>query len=245
VSCDPPSGTPFPIGATSVFCSASDQFGGRAEAKFQVRVVDTAAPSLRLDRPSVEATDGKEMQVFFETSASDTIDGKVDVTCKPASGSFFALGETSVDCTAADRAGNVASGLTSVSVVDTIPPVIDGVRVFPEIIEKANGEMVPVLVEVGAYDVVDEMPRCLVFDVTANEELDDDWIVENDLDLQLRAETSGKENRVYDLYIGCRDDFGNSSFKIMNVTVLSGSAASSGAETTTPAPSSKRRSVRP
>jgi hypothetical protein len=245
VSCDPPSGGLFPVGETSVNCTASDQFGGRADAKFQVRVVDTTAPSLRLERPSVEATDGKEIQVYFEATATDAIDGKVDVTCKPGPGSYFELGETSVECSAADKAGNVASGLTTVSVVDTIPPVIDGIRIDPEIIEKADGELVPIFIEIGAYDAVDAMPRCHVLDVTANQELDDDWILETDLDLRLRAETNGKEDRRYDILVGCHDDFGNYAIETLNVFVLSGSSASSGSATTTPPPSTKKRSVRP
>jgi hypothetical protein len=130
--------------------------------------------------------------------------------------------------------------------VDTAPPVIDGMRVSPEIIEKANGEMIPVLIEVGAYDAVDPMPRCHVLDVTANQELDDDWIVENDLDLQLRAETDGKEDRRYAILIGCRDDFGNYGTGVLNVVVLNGSSASSGAVSAAPSPAiSRRRSVRP
>ncbi len=246
VSCEPASGALFPMGATLVSCNASDQFGGRAEARFELRVVDTTAPSLRLDRPVVEATSSKDVQVFFESSASDAIDGKVGVDCTPPSGSYFVLGETQVDCSASDGAGNVASGSTSVSVVDTAPPVIDGMRHFPEIIEKPSGEMVPIFIEVGAYDAVDLMPQCHVLEVTADQELDDDWVLEKDLDLQLRAETDGKSDRRYDILIGCKDDFGNYATGMLNVVVLNGSAATAGAVSTAPSPTtSKRRSVKP
>ena len=46
------------------------------------------------------------------------------VACEPASGATFALGATSVSCTATDAAGSVARGTFTVTVVDTTPPVL-------------------------------------------------------------------------------------------------------------------------
>jgi hypothetical protein len=44
VSCAPMSGATFPLGATTVTCSAANTRGGTATGTFQVRVVDTVAP---------------------------------------------------------------------------------------------------------------------------------------------------------------------------------------------------------
>lgn len=223
VRCDPASESTFALGLTTVNCVASDKFGGRAEAKFDVQVADTTPPSLTLERAIAESLDGDDIKVWFKTSATDVVDGKADVYCKPESGSAFALGETHVDCTATDRSGNVGKGSTVITVADTIPPVIDGFSVSPERIEKANGEMVPVQIEVKAFDAVDRMPRCYVADVRASEDIDDDWSVDRDLDLQLRAETNGREDRRYEIYINCSDDFGNSATVNASVTVTAGS----------------------
>jgi hypothetical protein len=47
--------------------------------------------------------------VTYSVSATDPMDGTVPVTCNPASGSYFVLGATSVNCTATNSSGNSAS----------------------------------------------------------------------------------------------------------------------------------------
>ncbi|WP_298821575.1 HYR domain-containing protein, partial [uncultured Chloroflexus sp.] len=50
--------------------------------------------------------------------------GSVAVTCAPASGSVFPLGETTVSCVASDAAGNRASGSFTVTITPAgAPPV--------------------------------------------------------------------------------------------------------------------------
>jgi hypothetical protein len=49
-------------------------------------------------------------------TASDLVDGSVTVVCSPESGSTFALGITTVTCSATDAAGNKASASFTVSV---------------------------------------------------------------------------------------------------------------------------------
>ena len=56
VTCDPPSGSLFAIGATTVGCSASDTRGNTAEDTLEVLVRDTTAPRLTLTGATVEAT---------------------------------------------------------------------------------------------------------------------------------------------------------------------------------------------
>ncbi|MCL4859476.1 MAG: HYR domain-containing protein, partial [Caldilineaceae bacterium] len=58
----------------------------------------------------------------FSATASDLVDGSVPVLCAPASGSTFALGATTVNCSASDAAGNTANGSFTVTVVDTTAP---------------------------------------------------------------------------------------------------------------------------
>jgi hypothetical protein len=60
----------------------------------------------------------------FSATATDGVDGTRPVTCLPASGTTFALGVTTVTCTATDAHGNAASGTFTVTVQDTTPPML-------------------------------------------------------------------------------------------------------------------------
>lgn len=125
VSCDHGSGATFALGVTTVHCSAADAAGNSTSGTFTVTVVDTTAPTLVLPADqSAEATSAAGASVSFVTSASDTVDGSVSVACDHASGDTFALGATTVSCSAADAAGNAASGTFNVTVGDTTAPTL-------------------------------------------------------------------------------------------------------------------------
>lgn len=123
VTCAPASGSGFAPGATEVVCTASDGAGNTGSSSFTVTISDTTAPSLVIPEAlTVEATGAAGAVAEFEAAALDLVDGALPVTCDPASGSLFALGATTVDCTVADSRGNAASGSFTVSVVDTTAP---------------------------------------------------------------------------------------------------------------------------
>jgi hypothetical protein len=123
ITCDPISGSTFALGTTRVLCSATDSFGGRAEGEFHVTVADTTAPVILLPRlQPVRATSSGGAVVTYEVSAEDEIDGNVAVTCTPASGSQFAIGTTTVQCTARDSRGNTASNSFGVDVYEEDAP---------------------------------------------------------------------------------------------------------------------------
>lgn len=60
----------------------------------------------------------------FTASALDNVDGPVPVSFSAASGSTFPLGTTTVTATAADAAGNTATGTFTVTVQDTVAPAL-------------------------------------------------------------------------------------------------------------------------
>jgi len=123
VTCTPASGATFALGDTSVTCTAKDAAGNQARGDFKVAVVDTTPPSLTLPANiTTEATGPAGAAVTFSATATDLVDGSVAVTCAPASGSTFALGETTVRCSATDAHHNTASGEFNLTVVDTTPP---------------------------------------------------------------------------------------------------------------------------
>jgi hypothetical protein len=117
----------FALGSNTVTCTATDAHGNAASITFAVIVTDTTAPVLSgvPTNRTVEATspDGAVVTYVLPT-AVDVVDGVLLVTCSPSSGSTFPLGRTTVNCTAQDAAGNLSTGSFSVTVRDTIRPVV-------------------------------------------------------------------------------------------------------------------------
>jgi hypothetical protein len=74
---------------------------------------------------TIEATGPSGADVSFAVpTATDSVDGNVAVTCAPASGSTFAIGTTTVTCSATDSSNNTATATFKVIVVDTTAPII-------------------------------------------------------------------------------------------------------------------------
>jgi hypothetical protein len=125
VSCVPVSGGVFPLGSTTVECSAEDAAGNPATSSFTVGVVDTTAPVITVPADIVESATGPAgAPVTFMASAIDAVDGLNAADCSPPSGSVFPIDTTAVTCTATDAAGNAATPAGfSVTVVDagTVP----------------------------------------------------------------------------------------------------------------------------
>ncbi len=127
-SCAPASGSTFAIGDTTVTCNATDAHGNVANATtFEVHIIDTTAPAIFPHADiTEEATSGAGNVVTYTSpSTFDVVDGTGTASCLPASGSTFAVGDTTVTCNAADSRGNVSTPTTFVvHIVDTTPPTI-------------------------------------------------------------------------------------------------------------------------
>jgi len=127
VSCTPASGSTFPVAATTVNCSATDAHSNTANGSFSVTIADTTAPVIAAhDDVTEEATGpGGAIVNYTSPATSDVVDGAGVASCLPASGTQFALGDTTVTCNKSDAAGNAATPTTfKVHVVDTTPPTI-------------------------------------------------------------------------------------------------------------------------
>ena len=127
VSCDADSGDTFPLGETTVTVSATDANGNTATDSFTVTVVDTTAPQISgvPKDMTLEATSADGAIATWDTpTASDLVDGSVDVSCDADSGDTFPLGQTTVTVSATDTAGNTATKSFTVTVVDTTAPAI-------------------------------------------------------------------------------------------------------------------------
>src|SRR5579864_816116 len=80
VNCAPASGSTFPLGSTTVTCTASDSSGNTATASFTILVQDTTPPKLALPKDmTVNATSPLGAQVLYQASAFDLVDGAVSV----------------------------------------------------------------------------------------------------------------------------------------------------------------------
>ena len=158
VVCSANSGDTFPLGSTTVNCTATDDSTNQASASFTILVQDTTAPVIdpHADVGPIEATGPGGATVDYGVIGTFDV---VDVdwsTCSPASGSTFALGTTTVDCDAEDAAGNNAAPTHfDVTVVDTTAPVIDPhANVGPIEATDPGGATVDYGV-IGTFDVVD------------------------------------------------------------------------------------------
>jgi hypothetical protein len=110
---------PYPVGVTTITWTAKDEAGNSASATQTVTVLDVEAPVFGLSAQSImeaNATSPTGAVVSYSPSVTDNV-GVTSLSCKPASGSVFPVGNTPVTCTASDAAGNTSSTSFSVSVI--------------------------------------------------------------------------------------------------------------------------------
>ncbi|WP_141698600.1 HYR domain-containing protein, partial [Streptomyces lushanensis] len=152
VSCVPPSGSRFPVGETTVTCTAVDERGNTGRGTAVIEVVDTTAPVVSVADRTVEATGPEGAVIDYSATAVDGIDGPVPVVCVPLSGSAFPVGRTTVTCTATDSVGNVGTDTAVFTVVDGGAPVV---QVDDRIVEITGGTGAVIRYTAGARDVID------------------------------------------------------------------------------------------
>ena len=230
IVCAPPSGSTFALGTTTVTCTATNA-GGSDSDSFNVTVVDTTAPILTLpDDITTEATSAAGAEVNYLTSATDLVDTDVAVQCTPASGDTFALGTTTVSCSATDDSGNTATGTFDVTVVDSTPPLILSVEATPNVLWPPNHKMVDISVVVVAVDAVDPNPVSRIISVSSSQPVNGtgdgdvapDWEITGPLTVKLRSERSQGIDRTYTITVESVDDAGNASTATTTVIVSQG-----------------------
>ena len=131
VYCTPPSGSLFPLGYTSVNCTATDASGNSSSGSFAVTVVDTTPPALTVPAyltvecnasGGISSSDPQVQNWLNSASATDIVDPTPIIANN--SPSFCSLGMTTVTFTATDASGNSSSGTADITVVDTTSPMV-------------------------------------------------------------------------------------------------------------------------
>jgi hypothetical protein len=116
VTCSPASGSTFPVGSTSVTCTATDAAGLTANCSFTVTVNDSEKPTLTCPANITVSTDPGQCAAtvsFPSPTVTDNCPGTT-VVCKVGNQEItsphtFPVGTNTVTCTATDAAGNTAT----------------------------------------------------------------------------------------------------------------------------------------
>jgi len=122
ITCDPPPGSFFAAGVTTVTCVA----GVGPTCSFTLNVIDRTPPSLACPNNVVAgvAPGQQTKRVDFPNPAVSDNCSQPIVECAPPSGSQFPLGTTTVSCRARDDAFNEGACIFTVRVSDSAPPTI-------------------------------------------------------------------------------------------------------------------------
>jgi DNA-binding beta-propeller fold protein YncE len=129
-----------------------------------VTAADSTPPVLTVPgRTTVDATGPSGAVVTFAATATDDTDASPAVLCTPASGSRFAVGDTTVTCTATDAAGNVAKKTFVVHVRSAKEQLDAALALTAKLLaQRGHAALAPVLVELGAARLAGRgKPACL------------------------------------------------------------------------------------
>ncbi|MBL0102493.1 MAG: HYR domain-containing protein [Bacteroidetes bacterium] len=120
----PASGSFFAIGTTTVTSVATDPSGNTATCSFDVTVTDNEDPAIACPANMSVNTDAGSCGAIVSFSVTTTDNCSSSVVSTPASGTFFALGTTTVTSVATDASGNTSTCSFDVTVTDNEDPAI-------------------------------------------------------------------------------------------------------------------------
>ncbi|MBI3195756.1 MAG: HYR domain-containing protein, partial [Ignavibacteriae bacterium] len=225
----PASGSVFPIGTTTVNCTATNN-SGSASCSFTVTVTPLGiAPTLTCPANIVTNNNPGTGGAVVNYTVTSTGDPAPSVTCTPASGSVFPIGTTTVNCTATNANGSVSCSFT-VTVIDNEPPSIT-CSVNPASLWPPNHKMKDISASFTASDnsgtatvvltsITCSEPDNGLGDGDTPDDIQDASYGTADTQFKLRAERSGRGNgRVYTITYSATDASGNSSTCVSTVTV--------------------------
>jgi hypothetical protein len=227
------SGVPFTL--TGRFIEIRTTFTRDADAAspvlFDLTVEPANEPPVALCADRVVAADPgtcAASDVSVDNGTFDPDDNLVSVVQAPPPP--YPLGTTPVTLTATDAFGETDTCDATITVQDVEPPVMT-VTATPDVLWSPNHKMVPIAIVVTSADACDgaNAVSCEIVSVASDEfvnalgdgNTDPDWMTgPGPLELQLRAERSGKETgRTYTIGVACTDAAGNETAGTVMVTV--------------------------
>jgi hypothetical protein len=120
VVCTPPSGNCFPLGMTTVTCTATDSSSNQKQCTFKITVLNPCA-AITCPANITKVNDPNQCGAIVTYPPPTPVGtGCGTITCTPASGSFFSKGTTTVNCS---TIGGRTCAFT-ITVNDAQPPVI-------------------------------------------------------------------------------------------------------------------------
>jgi hypothetical protein len=139
VECELASGSTFPIGTTTVICTATDKADppNTGTVSFAVDVVDTTEPAITLLGDNPQVIEGGDPYTELGASAADIVDGDLSgsIVIDASAVNTSVPGSYGVTYDVSDTRGNNAATVTrTVSVVDTAAPVITLLGNNPQVI---------------------------------------------------------------------------------------------------------------
>jgi streptogramin lyase len=187
-----------------------------------VTVKDEQKPSITCPSPLVvQCTGDGAAQATFAPTASDNCPGLAAPVCSPASATSFSLGQTGVTCSVNDAAGNSKSCVTSVTVQDTIKPVITSVTATPSSIPPTS-KNVATTIAASATDTCDpNAPVCTVTGISGGTAS-----VTGPLRVSVLAQSGLLASRTYTVSVKCADEANNIATGQTTIQVESAAAAS-------------------
>jgi hypothetical protein len=124
LSCSQAPSTVFPLGSTTVTCTATDAAGNVSPSgTFAITVRDTTPPTVAPHADVIAPQDRAQgaLVSYSLPSAQDAADPSPSVRCDPAPGGVFPIGETQVACRATDAAGRTSAPTTFEVIVQAGP----------------------------------------------------------------------------------------------------------------------------
>ena len=138
------------------------------------------------------------------------------------------VGSNLVSLTVTDAAGESSTATVRITVADSTPPAITSLCANPSTLWSPNHDMRQVTVTASASDAGDAAPTCVIVSVSCNQGSSADWQITGALTLNVRAERSNGNERVYTITVRCTDASGNSSNGTVTVTVPHNQGGNSG-----------------
>ena len=178
-------------------------------ASLSVLVSDPEGDPLTL----VWTVDGTDVQTNTVTNASSNEPRKVKLKLSLAPGAH------TIGVRVTDGKAPVVTCSTVITIQDMKAPRIKSIKADPRRLWPPDGRLVPVTLDVRVSDC--SPVDCRIISVESSDPVgnEPDWEITGNLTVNLRAERSGRRDRVYTITVECRDAVGNTSQDTVKVRV--------------------------